>query len=107
MSGGRGDREMGMSPRDRQPDAGPPRDDAWLARPSTIRLLWWVFGAVLALSVAAELIFKVKGYFRWDAWLGFGAVYGFLACLAMVLVAKALGWILKRKADYYAERRDD
>jgi sterol desaturase/sphingolipid hydroxylase (fatty acid hydroxylase superfamily) len=98
---------MGMNPRDRQPDPVSPRDDAWLARPSTIRLLWWVFAAVLALSVAAEAVFKVKGYFGLDEWLGFGAVYGFLACLAMVLVAKALGWVLKRKENYYAERRDD
>jgi len=87
---------------------GPDRkDDAWLARPSSIRLLWWLFGIVLALSVAAQLVFKVKGYFGLDDWLGFGAVYGFLACLAMVLVAKALGWVLKRPADYYRERADD
>lgn len=107
MSGRTGDRETDINPRDRQPGSAPPRDDAWLARPSTIRLLWWVFAAVLALSVAAEGVFKVKGYFGLDEWLGFGAVYGFLACLAMVLVAKALGWVLKHKADYYAERRDD
>ncbi len=83
------------------------RDDAWLARPSTIRLLWWVFGVVLALSVGAQLIIKVKGYFGVDDWLGFGAVYGFVACLAMVLVAKVLGWVLKRPADYYREPQDD
>ena len=32
----------------------PGEDDAWLARPSTIRLLWWVFAAVLALSSLAR-----------------------------------------------------
>mgnify|MGYP000632761494 CR=1 FL=1 len=83
------------------------RDDAWLARPSTIRLLWWVFAAVLALSVAAQLIFKVKGYFGPDGWFAFGAIYGFLACLAMVLVAKGLGYLLKRPHDYYREADDD
>lgn len=81
-------------------------DDAWLARPSTIRLLWWVFAAILAVSVAAQLVFKVKGYFGVDGWLGFGAVFGFLACLAMVLFAKVLGWFLKRDEDYYRERDD-
>jgi len=98
-----------MSSHDRRPSShGPEKsDDAWLARPSTIRLLWWVFGGILVLSVAAQLIFKVKGYFGLDDWLGFGAVYGFLACLAMVLVAKVLGWVLKRPADYYRERQDD
>lgn len=84
-----------------------PQDDAWLARPSTIRLLWWVFSAVLALSVAAQLVIKVKGYFGVDDWPGFGAVYGFLACLAMVLVAKLLGFVLKRPADYYQEKQQD
>ncbi len=82
-------------------------DDAWLARPSTIRLLWWVFAVVLVVSVAVQLMFKVKGYFGVDGWLGFGAVFGFLACLAMVLFAKLLGWFLKRNEDYYQERDRD
>jgi len=82
-------------------------DDSWLSRPSTIRLLWRVFALVLAISVAAQLLFKVKGYFGMDGWLGFGAVFGFLSCVAMVLFAKALGWILKRDEDYYARSEDD
>ena len=82
-------------------------DDAWLARPRTIRLLWRVFAVVLAVAVAAQLLFKVKGYFTVDGWLGFGAVFGFLSCVAMVLVAKVLGWILKRDENFYAEPGDD
>jgi hypothetical protein len=82
-------------------------NDAWLARPSTIRLLWRLFAGVLALSVVVQLLFSVKGYFGIDGWLGFGAVYGFLSCLAMVLFAKLLGGFLKRPENYYAERKDD
>ena len=78
------------------------KDDAWLARPSSIRLLWRVLWAVLALTVAAQLVIKVKGYFGIDDWFAFGAVYGFLACVAMVLVAKGLGYLLKRDENYYA-----
>ena len=84
-----------------------PEDDAWLARPSTIRLLWWVFAVVLAVSVAVQLIFPVKGKFGADGWFGFGAIYGFLSCVLMVLFAKALGTFLKRPADYYVEHDDD
>jgi len=84
-----------------------PQDDARLARPSTIRLLWWVFAAILVLSVSAQLLFKVKGYFGIDGWMGFGAVFGFLCCVAMVLFAKVLGWVLKRNDDYYREQTDD
>ena len=85
----------------------PGEEDAWLARPSTIRLLWWVFAAVLAFSVAAQLPFKVKASFEVDGWFGFGAVYGFLACAAMVVFAKLLGYFLKRGEDYYRVGEDD
>jgi hypothetical protein len=83
-----------------------PQDDAWLARPSTIRLLWRVFTVMLVLVVAAQLVFPVKGKFGVDGWLGFGAVFGFLSCLAMVLFAKALGSVLKRDENYYGESDD-
>ena len=79
----------------------------WLTRPATIRKLWWGFGAVLALTVLAQLVFYVKGYFTVDGWFGFGAVYGFLSCLLMVLFAKGVGVFLKRPNDYYRERDDD
>ena len=79
----------------------------YLGRPQVIRRLWWGFSIVLVLTVLAQLVFPVKGYFAVDGWFGFGAVYGFLACLAMVLVAKALGTVLKRPRDYYPEGRDD
>ena len=79
----------------------------WLVRPTTIRKLWWGFSVVLALTVAAQFFIYVKGYFAVDGWFGFGAVFGFLSCLAMVLFAKALGVFLKRKEDYYSAGDDD
>ncbi len=86
--------------------AGSGEDDAWLARPSSIRLLWRVFAVVLALSVLAQAVFKVKGYFDVDGWFGFGAVYGFLACFLMVVFAKVLGKLVKRDEDYYGVDED-
>ena len=85
----------------------PNADDHWLARPTTIRLLWRVFAVVLALTVLAQLAIRIKGYFDVDGWFGFGAAFGFLSCLAMVLVAKGLGFVLKRDENYYAEGDDD
>ncbi len=73
----------------------------WLVKPENIRKLWWGFTAVLALTVLAQLVFKVKGYFGIDEWFGFGAVYGFVSCAIMVVVAKALGFVLKRDEQYY------
>ena len=84
----------------------PNTDDHWLVRPSTIKLLWRVFTAVLALTVIAQLVIGIKGYFGVDGWFGFGAAFGFLSCLAMVLVAKGLGFFLKRDQKYYAPGND-
>ena len=83
------------------------QDDHWLARPATIKLLWRVFAAVLVLLVLAQAVIYVKGYFGVDGWFGFGAAYGFLSCLAMVLFAKALGYVLKRDQDYYDDGNSD
>lgn len=85
----------------------PRNDDHWLSRPATIRRLWQVSSVVLALTVLAQLVLPVKGYFKVDGWFGFGALFGFLSCLAMVLVAKGLGFFLKRDEDYYSEPPDD
>ena len=82
-------------------------DDSWLVRPSSIRLLWRVFWAILALTVLAHAVIDVKGYFGVDGWYGFGAVFGFLSCLIMVIVAKGLGSVLKRDEDYYHRELDD
>lgn len=81
----------------------PGERDHWLARPATIRRLWIGGAILLALTVAAQFVFPVKGYFGIDGWFAFGALFGFLSCVAMVLFAKGLGAFLKRPEDYYGD----
>ena len=85
----------------------------WLTRPDTIRKLWIGGAVLLALTVlvqfAAELAaaaglgewIEIHPHFVFEGWLGFNAVFGFLSCVAIVLVAKALGGVLKRRDTYY------
>jgi hypothetical protein len=73
----------------------------WLARPATVRKLWFVFAAVLAATVLAEAFIASHPHFTLDGIFGFNAVYGFVACVVMVLVAKGLGALLKRHDGYY------
>ena len=84
-----------------------PKDDYWLARPDTIRLLWRVFIVVLVVVVAIQFATGSDGHFGIDDWIGFGAVFGFFSCLVMVLVAKGLGGVLKRPEDYYTRGAGD
>jgi hypothetical protein len=78
-------------------------DDHWLARPGTIRRLWHTFVAVLALTVLAEFVVEAHPHFALERWFGFYGLYGFLACAALILLAKGLGAFLKRRDDYYAD----
>jgi len=82
--------------------------DHWLVRPATIRLLWRVFIAVLALTVVAEFLVAHHPHFRIESVAGFGAWYGFLACAGMIVFAKGLALFLKRPDTYYedGESRD-
>ena len=84
-----------------------PKDDHWLVRPATIRLLWRGGLAVLALTVLGDLALEPHPYFGIDASFGFYAWYGFLTCAAMVVGAKVLGLLLRRKDTYYKEDGDD
>lgn len=76
----------------------------WLVRPSTIRRLWWIFGGVLALTVLAQFAVDIHDYFSVDGWFAFYALFGFLSCVAMVVFAKVLGYVLKRPDTYYDDK---
>lgn len=78
----------------------------WLVRPRTIRMLWAAFAVVLAATVAAGFFVAMPAHEGIAGTFGFGAWFGFAACAALILVAKALGALLKRPDDYY-EARDD
>ena len=82
----------------------PPAAGGWLSRPGTIRVLWAVFIVVLAVTVVAELLVHLHPRFRLEGWFGFHAAWGFLSCVAMVLVANLLGFFLRRPEDYYTRR---
>jgi hypothetical protein len=78
-----------------------PEQDHWLVRDVTIRRLWIAFIAILAGLVAADLIVAHHPHFRLESWFGFGAWFGFLSCVVLVGLAKALGALLKRPDTYY------
>lgn len=75
----------------------------WLYRPATIaRLIAWGVGALLVV-VLAELFVTLYQHFAFTGWFGFHAVFGFASCVLMVLVARGLARVLKRRADYYED----
>jgi hypothetical protein len=75
--------------------------DHWLERPRTLRILWIVFAAILAVTVIAEFVVHPHGVFGIDGSFAFNAWYGFLACVGLILFAKLLGHLVKRPDTYY------
>lgn len=75
----------------------------WLVRPGTIRWLWKIFIAVLAGTLLLQLLVPVGGHFAIETSFGFHAWYGFAACTVMILGARLLGFLLKRRDDYYGD----
>ena len=76
-------------------------DDHWLTREATIRRLWVVFAIGLLALLLMDLVVHHHSHFGVDGTFGFGAWFGFASCVALVLGAKALGWMLKRPDTYY------
>ncbi len=73
----------------------------WLYRSENHRKLWIGGGCILLLCVLAELLLERHAHFGIDGWFGFQALYGFVTCVAMVVLAKLLGVLIKRQDDYY------
>ena len=65
--------------------------------------LWIGFRRVLVAVVMADRLHRASPAFRLEAIFGFGAWFGFVSCVALVLLAKALGAVLKRPDGYYDE----
>ena len=65
--------------------------------------LRWVLLAAMGALVIADLLIST-GYdrFVWESWGGFGALFGVLATLVLIALAKGLGFGLAyRTEDYY------
>lgn len=75
--------------------------DYWLARPETIRRLQIAFVALLVALVLLDLLVDHHPHFTLEAIFGFGAWFGFLSCVGLIVFAKALGFFLKRPDTYY------
>lgn len=78
----------------------------WLTEKSTIRLLWRWSLALLALLVVIGGFVEHHPHFGIDAVFAFPAWYGFIACILLIVVAKAIGLFLKRPDTYYPPEQE-
>ncbi len=71
-------------------------------KPKNVKRLLFSFYIALVLLIVVDLFIPKHPYFPWEEYPSFYAVYGFVACVGLVLAAKhILRNIVKRKEDYY------
>lgn len=77
---------------------------SWLDQPKNVARLYrglWIFGGLLVL---ADLVVHRHAEAGFDGVFGFYSLYGFIACVALVLAAKLLRRGVMRREDYYDDR---
>lgn len=87
----------------------------WFDKPESKRLLWILLWVACGLTLVAEPIYLMlaehkkhaEGLFKYIKWPIFYAVLGFVSCALMIVVAKVLGFWLKKPADYYGEEEEN
>lgn len=60
-----------------------------------------VFYVICALLVIADFIVHRHIYHDWENMPAFYALYGFIGCVVLVLIAKLMRKVLMREEDYY------
>jgi hypothetical protein len=70
--------------------------------PRNVKRLLVAFYASVGLLLLIDLFYHRHAIFPWEGWFGFYAVFGFVACVVLVLAAKyVLRPIVMRDEDYY------
>lgn len=73
----------------------------FLDKPRNVKRVLRTFYVVCAGLLAADLIFTRHVFHAWEELFGFYAIFGWIACVALVLGAKELRKLLMRREDYY------
>ncbi len=61
---------------------------------------------ILLFSILLQIFFPISGHFAIEESFGFAAWFGFLTCVIMIVLAKLLGFLIKRPDNYYDFHQD-
>lgn len=73
----------------------------WFDKKSNLILFLRLFYASLVVLVVLDLFIEKHTVFGFDGAPSFSAVYGFISCVLLVLLAKVLRIFIMRDEDYY------
>lgn len=68
------------------------------------KINWIILGVITLISIIVELTMEVDPSHAhwWNSIPGFYIIFGFIGCVAIIVISKALGKIfIQKKEDYY------
>lgn len=71
--------------------------------PANVKRVIYALYAVCAVSLLGDFVVHRHVDHPWEAWFGFYCVYGFVACVILVLIAKEMRKVIMRGEDYYGD----
>lgn len=77
------------------------REFTLLDKPITKKIVRWSFFASLVILVILDLVTEKHPEFDMEKIPAFYSIFGFVACVGIVLISKVFGLWLKKKEDYY------
>ena len=78
----------------------------WLDKPSNVKRLLVGLYLLCAGLLLTDALHHRHPILQMEGWFGFYSVYGFVACVILVLTAKEFRKLVARPKDYY-ENNDD
>lgn len=77
------------------------RGDYWLDDPRNVDRLVYGLYAICVVLLLADFFADRHGPFAVEHWFGFYGIFGFVACVGLVLAAKELRKAIMRPENYY------
>lgn len=75
--------------------------------PKNVKLVIRILYVSCFVLFAMDLVIHRHTVHPWESFTGFYAIYGFLACVILVLLARELRKVVMRDEDYYDQKIDD
>ncbi len=71
--------------------------------PRNVKRVIYALYVVCGLSLLLDLVIHRHVDHPWEAMFGFYCVFGFVACVVLVLIAKEMRKVIMRGEDYYGD----
>ena len=72
-------------------------------KPKNIKHVLWGFYVICIILVIADFVVHRHISLSWENIPAFYAIYGFIACVVLVVIANEMRKVIMRKEDYYDE----